>query len=470
MNKKREKLKKMLLLLFLIIIGGLYIFLNILYFRGPVINLEGKLEETININSIYKESGYKAKYICYDVTNQVQINNNINFEKIGDYEVVYQIKYKNKNYKKVRKIHVADIEAPIITLNENSYACPNKEFNETGFIVSDNYDQDLKNKVEVEKNKDKWIYKVKDKSGNETMVERKIIYEDKDAPIITLNSPIYNIYVNSTYVEPGFTVKDNCSESLKNKVKITGQVDTSKLGKYFITYEVMDESSNKTEVKRTVNVIKRPGFVNEVIYLTFDDGPSANITPQILDILKEENVKATFFVNDHGRHLDYLIKRAVNEGHTVASHTASHNFYYVYSSEETFFNEIDAVHNIIYNLTGKKNKIIRFPGGSSNTISRFNPGIMTKLVKAADARGYIFYDWTIDSNDAGGSNTKKAIYNNVVKYMGYRYLNIVLMHDSADKYATLAALRDIIKYGKNNGFSFLPITETTPQARHHVNN
>ena len=257
---------------------------------------------------------------------------------------------------------------------------------------------------------------------------------------------------------------------MKNKVKITGTVDTKKLGKYIITYEVTDESGNKTKETRTVNVVNRPIFVSKAIYLTFDDGPSANITPKILDILKEEGAHATFFINDHGRNLDYIIKRAVDEGHTVASHTLSHNFYSVYASENAFFKEIDGVHNIIYNASGKRNKIFRFPGGSSNTISRFNPKIMTRLVKMADSNGYLFYDWTIDSNDAGGSNTKESIYNNVTKYMGYQSLNIVLMHDSANKYATLNALRDIIRYGKQNGFTFLPITETTPQSRHHINN
>lgn len=471
MNKAnifKEKIKYSLIFSLLIIIFSVYLLLIFLYIRGPIIYLSNLDKDTININSEYKEFGYKARYIYHDLTRNVLVQNNIDLNKFGNYSIIYKLKYKNKEYKKVRKIKVSDIESPVIILNDNNIACPNQEFIETGYEVIDNYDDDLLDKVEVLKTHDEWIYKVKDKSGNESKAIRKIIYEDTKSPVITLINPDINVYINSNYTEPGYKVSDNCDKNLS--VKVSGSVDTSKLGKYIITYEVTDESLNKTQVSRTVNVVNRPIFVNKAVYLTFDDGPSSDITPKILDILKEEGVKATFFVNDHGRGLDYLIKRAHDEGHTVASHTLSHNFYSVYSSENAFFKEIDAVHNIIYNITGKKNKIFRFPGGSSNTISRFNPGIMTRLVKRADNNGYLFYDWTIDSNDAGGSNTKEAIYNSVTKYMGYKSLNIVLMHDSAYKYATLNALRDIIRYGKSNGFTFLPITESTPQARHHINN
>lgn len=458
------------LVLFSFLIGSTYILINFLYFRGPIINLKGLNEETININSKYKEAGYDSHYLFYDMTDEVNTINGVKTDKIGDYKIVYKLKYKNKNYTQIRNIHVRDTEPPTIILNDNSYACPNGEFVETGYEIKDNYDKELKDKIKIKKEKDKWIYSIKDNSGNKTTVERKITYKDVEKPKIELTNPTYSIYINSIYSDPGYKITDNCSQDLNNKVKISGEVNTSQLGKYTISYEVTDESGNNTKVERTVNVVNQPVFINKTVYLTFDDGPSSNITPQILDILREEGAKATFFINDKGRGLDYIIKRASDEGHTVASHTATHNFYSVYSSETAFFNEIESVHNLIYNVTGKSNRIFRFPGGSSNLISRYNPGIMTRLVNEANNRGYLYYDWTIDSNDAGGANTKEQVYYNVVNYMGYRSLNIVLMHDAGNKYATLGALRDIIRYGKSNGFTFLPITDTTPQAKHHVNN
>lgn len=469
-NSKGINLKKGVLVLFFLAVFSFFVTINILYFKGPTIKLFGHDKEIVNIHGNYNEKGFSAKYIYFNLNNQVKVDGNVDTSNPGEYQISYSLKYKNKKYQKVRKVEVKDLIAPLITLNQNSVACPNKEFVETGYEVTDNYDKDLQDKVKVTKTKKAWFYEVEDSSGNVYSTKRTIIYEDKESPVITLNNNPINVYINSNYTEPGYVVSDNCTDNLESKVSVSGSVDTSKEGTYTLVYSVTDESGNSTQATRTVNVVSRSAFVSKAVYLTFDDGPSANITPQILDVLKEENVKATFFVNDHGRGLDYLIKRAYLEGHTIASHTMSHNFYTVYTSEDAFFNEIDGMHNIIYNITGKRNKIFRFPGGSSNTVSKYNAGIMTKLVNLADNQGYLFYDWTIDSNDAGGARTKEAIYYNVTKYMGYNSLNIVLMHDSSDKYATLGALRDIIKYGKDNGFVFLPITETTPQARHHVNN
>lgn len=469
MKNIMKKIGIISLILSCFIIGSIYILISFLYVRGPIITLSGLDEETVNIGDDYKEKGYNSKYIFHDMTEYITTTNNVDTKKFGNYQVIYKLKYQNKTYKKIRKILVKDIEPPKIILNENSYGCPNQEFIETGYEVSDNYDKDLTKKVKVNKSKNKWIYSVKDSSSNEAVIERNIEYSDKESPVIQLTNPTHTIYINSVYTDPGYKIIDNCSKKI-DQVNILGTVDTSKLGKYIISYEVKDEAGNLGKAERVVNVINKPVFLNKTVYLTFDDGPSGNITPQILDILKEEGAKATFFINDKGRGLDYLIKRAFDEGHTVASHTASHNFYSVYSSETTFFNEIDSIHNLIYNITGRRNKIFRFPGGSSNLISKYNPGIMTRLVNEANNRGYLYYDWTIDSNDAVGANTKEQVYNNVIKYMGYHSLNIVLMHDAGNKYATLSALRDIIRYGKSNGFVFLPITETTLQARHYVNN
>ena len=147
----------------------------------------------------------------------------------------------------------------------------------------------------------------------------------------------------------------------------------------------------------------------KVIYLTFDDGPS-NYTEDILNILDKYDVKATFFVTCSGS-LDKYAKKIIEKGHTLGLHTCTHRYNTIYSSEENYFNDLNSISNKVEELTGYKSKYIRFPGGSSNTISRFNKGIMTRLTQKVTEDGYKYYDWNIDSGDAAGAD-KEGVYNN----------------------------------------------------------
>ena len=166
---------------------------------------------------------------------------------------------------------------------------------------------------------------------------------------------------------------------------------------------------------------------------------------------------------------DYLIKREHDEGHTVGLHTASHNYQTVYKSVDSYYNDLKQVQDRVKRITGIESKIIRFPGGSSNTVSKkYSKGIMTTLTKDVVNKGYRYYDWNIDSDDAGGTNTSSGVYNNVVKYLSKNRSNMILMHDI--KPHTKDALRSIIRYGKNNGYTFEKITMSTPMITHHVNN
>lgn len=472
------KYVKIMIIILVSLLVLLLAFLGFIYIKGPTIILNGDDNITINLNEEYKEIGYKVSYLVKNLDNKVKTSNNIDNTKLGEYEVTYKLKYKNKEYTKTRKVIVVDTEAPVINLEniDSSYACPNQEYVEQGYTITDNYDEDLTDKAEIIKNSDNWIYKVKDLSGNETTFTRNIIYQDNDNPVITLSgNETITIYKGNSYNELGFSASDNCDGDITDKVVVTNNVNTNTIGTYDVVYTVKDSSDNEVSITRKVNVIQKqvsnynPVYSSKTIYLTFDDGPSANITPKILDILKEEGVKATFFVTDQGRGLDYLIKREYDEGHTVAIHTSTHNYKQIYASEEAFFNDLYNMGNIIKNVTEYAPKITRFPGGSSNTVSRFNPGIMTRLTREVTNRGYLYYDWSIDSEDAAGASQNK-IYSNVTKNMGYYKTNIVLMHDSGAKVGTLNALRDIIRYGKEQGFTFDRITENTPQVKHGVNN
>ena len=190
-------------------------------------------------------------------------------------------------------------------------------------------------------------------------------------------------------------------------------------------------------------------------------------TNVILDILKEEGVKATFFITNKGD--DSLVKREFDEGHTVAIHTASHDYSIVYKSVDSYWNDLNIVQERIKRLTGTTSKLVRFPGGSSNTVSRrYSPGIMSYLTEDLVNKGYKYYDWNISSGDAGETTNPDVVYSNVVNRLSHDRVNMVLMHDI--KPYTRDALRRIIQYGKQNGYTFAAITENTKMVRQRVNN
>ena len=162
------------------------------------------------------------------------------------------------------------------------------------------------------------------------------------------------------------------------------------------------------------------------------------------------------------------MKRIVDEGHAIAIHCTEHEYQKIYASEDAYFSDMENMQNIIFEHTGVKTQLVRFPGGSSNTVSRFNPGIMTRLTKALRARGYQYYDWNVDSNDAGGATTADKVYENVVNGCKNRRVSVVLQHD-VKKYSVEAVER-IILWGLENGYTFLPLDLTSPHAHHGVNN
>lgn len=423
----------------------------------------------------YKDPGYKVTKFGKDYTKDIKIKNKINSKKLGTYKIIYEVKINGITFKKVRKIKLIDDKKPIITLtgNENISICPNAEYKEEGYKATDNYDGDITKNVKITTKDGIISYSVKDSSGNTAEITRTITKEDKIAPTITLEgNKTITLYLDNTWKEPGYTATDNCDNDITNNVVKSGTVNPNKLGTYKITYTVKDMTGNQAVVERTVKVISKPvnnnsGSNKGVIYLTFDDGPKQGTTNVILDILKEENVPATFFVTNSGP--DSLIKREYDEGHTVGLHTASHNYATVYKSVDSYYNDLLQVQNRVKRITGYESKIIRFPGGSSNTISKkYSKGIMTILTKDVINKGYRYFDWNISSGDAGETTSSSGVYNYVVKSLSKNKSNVVLMHDI--KPYTRDALRNIIRYGKNNGYTFAKITMSTPMVTHHVNN
>lgn len=425
---------------------------------------------TLNYKEKYIEPGYKVTRFGKDYTKKVKVKSNVNSKKLGTYEVTYKLKVNGITFEKVRKVTVKDKEKPKITLvgSKDTTVCPNKEYQEEGYKAIDNYDGDISKSVEVTKKENQIIYEVTDKAKNKKVVKRNLIYVDKTAPTITLKgNAVENVYLGDNYTDSGFSASDNCDGDITSGVIKTGSVNVNAVGTYSLIYTVKDKALNETKVERKVNVVNREVSIPGTIYLTFDDGPNEGTTNIILDILKQEGVKATFFVTSGGP--DYLIKREYDEGHTVALHTSSHNYQTVYSSVVNYYNDLKIVQDRVKRVTGYEAKIIRFPGGSSNTISRkYTVGIMSYLTKDTISKGYRYYDWNISSGDAGETTKASGVYNNVIKNLRKNRSNVVLMHDI--KTYTRDALRDIIKYGKNNGYKFEKITMSTPMVHHRVNN
>jgi len=296
-----------------------------------------------------------------------------------------------------------------------------------------------------------------------------VLILDKESPVITLKgSETITLYLKDTYKEPGYEAIDNYDKDITDKVEVENNIDNTKEGSYVVKYKVSDSSKNSSEVERKVNVKKRPvTYGNGKIYLTFDDG-SSYVTNKILDVLKKENVKATFFIVNPNNYT----KRAYELGHTIALHSNTHDYKYIYSSTENYFQDLEAVRNKVYNLTGFNANIIRFPGGASNTISkRYKPGIMSILTREVTNKGYKYFDWNIDSNDMGSDKrNSNNIYKNVTRNLSHNKTNVVLMHDTGSNTATLEALDDIIRFGKENGYQFEAITNNTPLVQHSVRN
>lgn len=433
---------------------------------------------TIINNEVVLGSEYEPEVRCYnlfgDLSDRLVIVNNVNSDSLEDGVVECKIKYLFYNVNKVFKIKVIDKENPVINLDGDNPAlvCPNKDYEEQGYSAFDNYDGDITDRVTTDKVNSSIWYSVQDSFGNTSKVERKISFEDKEEPSITLKgSSNVVIYLGNSYKEDGYTAFDNCDGDITDKVISTGALDTNKIGTYTLTYEVLDSSGNKAVIERKVTVKNRPiyNYSNDsgVIYLTFDDGPS-NLTKEILDILDEEGIKVTFFVCGANEYT----KRAYNTGHTIALHSYTHDYSYIYANSSNFFADLNNISDRVYNVLSIRPSIIRFPGGSSNTVSRkYNTGIMTYLTSEVLNRRYVYFDWNIDSNDAGGDiYNSNNIYNNVINGLSHNKVNVVLMHDSGGHSATVLALRDIIRYGKDNGYIFKAIDSGTPPIRHGVNN
>ncbi len=235
------------------------------------------------------------------------------------------------------------------------------------------------------------------------------------------------------------------------------------------------KNNTSTNGKRPASYPANDG--DKVCYLTFDDGPSSAVTTKILATLEKYDVKATFFVANGSKSLLTQIK---DGGHAIGLHTNTHD-YDIYKSKEAYFADLNAISDRVYAAVGIRSKIIRFPGGSSNTVSKSRcEGIMSVLVEEVEKQGYAYFDWNVDSNDANSSKMetidgkkrtpKDTIVNSVLNSAKGKDKICVLMHDIAVKTTTAEALPEIIEGLKEMGYRFEALNENSPVFHMKVNN
>ena len=470
-SRKRVKFKinkKHLLIISLVVMLIVLGILGYFFLLKNKLNLKGYNSKiTINYKTDFKNANFTACYgNAFDCKNvKIKMLNKIDTSKLGKQKVTYELTYNGKKEKYTQEIEIVDNEKPKIKI-ESATVCPNNKINEVKFKVTDNYDGDITDKAKVEYKDKKIVITVTDSNKNtaEKSIDPKV--EDKDGPVIELkgNSTI-SLKVNDSYTDEGATATDKCDGEVK--VSVEGEVNTSVAGGYTLTYIAKDSSGNESKVERKVNVYDVSNG-DRVVYLTFDDGPSAENTGRLLDVLKKYGVKATFFVTGNGP--DELIKREFDEGHTVALHTNTHVYSYLYSSVDNYFEDLNAVSYRVERITGQKPTMIRFPGGSSNLVSADYDGgihIMSILTEEVEKRGYQYYDWNVSSGDAGGTYTSDGVYNNVISTL-MEGSSVVLQHDIKD--FSVDAVERIIQYGQANGYTFEKLTPASPKAHHGVNN
>ena len=200
------------------------------------------------------------------------------------------------------------------------------------------------------------------------------------------------------------------------------------------------------------------------VYLTFDDGPSSN-TPEILDILSECNVKATFFVvGKEDETSKELYQRIVDEGHTLGMHSYSHKYSALYDSIDGFAEDFTKIQNLLYDVTGEECMLYRFPGGSSNRVSN-TP--MQEFISYLNQQGVTYFDWNVASGDATSqAYTADELVENVLSDVVKYKTSVVLMHDSETKATTVEALRPILEALDELGAEVLPIDSDTTAIQH----
>lgn len=436
----------------------------ILYSYHPKVEISAKFDPYSNIKQVI---GGSIEDVSVDTSE-------IDFTKTGKYPLTYSY----NNIETTIMIELQDTIKPDLQVREITVDLK-MEVKASDLIK--NYYDDSRTKVTFnqEYQFDKvgdYPVEIKICRGNNCAIKESVVHvlpEDTTPPVI---NGVYNLTVlkdSDIDLLSSVSVTDNQDDSPTLTID-SSNLDISKIGDYQVTYYAKDRSLNMTKETCIVSVVEnkkigRTTFSDEkVVYLTFDDGPSSN-TQQVLDILDVYGAKATFFVTGTNEEYYYLINEAYKRGHTIGLHTYIHEYDQIYCSSSAYFADLKRIEDLVYEQIGIIPKYIRFPGGSSNQISKkYCSKIMTKLTKEVINRGYQYYDWNEDSEDGSGQLSVKQLIKNATASNDQNI--ILLFHDANGKENSIKALGSVIQYYQNKGYVFKAIDDSSYVVHHSVVN
>lgn len=224
---------------------------------------------------------------------------------------------------------------------------------------------------------------------------------------------------------------------------------------FFTVFDSLSIKAFETNENEEALEVNQSSNNKKVAYLTFDDGPSINNTPRILNILNENEVKATFFIiGKNAEKNKDILTRMAKDGMCIYSHSYSHDYGKIYQSLEAYMKDLQACNEAIETITGIKNhEFIRFPGGSDNRVS--NPLVLKNIKENLKSQGVRYIDWNISSADASANSLPaQKIKDNVIRQSNNWDTAVILMHDAEGKDTTVEALPDVIRYLKARGYEF----------------
>ena len=407
----------------------------------------------------------------------IQVDNQVDNGKLGKYQIHYS--YQQKTYSLT--VYIDDMLAPQFEI-QNKTILKNETVKPEELVKNIQDDSDtkvyfVKEYIFDEEKTYQVGVVVEDSYGNKTEKNAyiQVQNQDKQPPTVTGLTPITLLIGDEIDLKKDVVVKDDHDESPLLTID-DSKLNIRQMGEYEVYYHVKDASGNEDTLIRKVEVLSqydnREALKDGIktCYLTFDDGPSSN-TKEILDILDQYHIKATFFVTGTSPKDFHYIKEAYQKGHIIGLHTYSHDYEYIYSSLKNYISDLNKIKDVVYQQIGKNVDLIRFPGGSSNLVSKkYNEGIMTRLTKKVIDLGYQYYDWTSINGDGEGIKTVDGLIKKAKEEIGEQEDIMFLMHDSGTQENTVKALPAILDYLIEQGYVFQILDETSPTFHHHVQN
>lgn len=408
---------------------------------------------------------------------EIKIDNQVDNSQLGQYKIVYS--YHQKVFTLI--VYVDDMLPPQFETQNKTIL---KDETISAKELVKNIRDDSKTEVYFQQNYTfhevktyKVVVVVEDSYGNKSEKSAYVQVQAKDEqpPVVSGLTPITLLIGDEIDLKKDVIVKDDHDDSPVLTID-DSKLNIRKIGEYEVYYHVKDQSGNEDTFIRKIEVLSQYDnreALNDgkkTCYLTFDDGPSSN-TKEILEILDQYHIKATFFVTGTSPKDFHYIKEAYQKGHTIGLHTYSHDYEYIYSSLKNYISDLNKIKDVVYQQIGKNVNFIRFPGGSSNLVSKkYNDGIMTRLTKKVIDLGYQYYDWTSINGDGEGIKTVDGLKKKAIEEIGNREDIMFLMHDSGTQENTVKALPDILDYLIEQGYVFQVLDETSPTFHHHVQN